>query len=70
VRSLWPSRRTWDDDLRRCAAGVAAPEVRQLIDFGQPVGVLMVGVLHFMPDADDPAGIAARSSSLVGAQVS
>ena len=29
--------------------------MRKLIDFGQPVGLLMVTVLHFVPDYDDPA---------------
>lgn len=28
-----------------------------LIDFEKPVAVLLAGVLHFIPDADDPAGI-------------
>jgi SAM-dependent methyltransferase len=31
-----------------------------LIDFSQPVGLLLVAVLHNISDADDPAGIAAR----------
>ncbi len=30
-----------------------------LIDFGQPVAVLFAGVLHFIPDEDDPAGLVA-----------
>lgn len=47
-------------DLRDVPRVLAAPEVRRLIDFSQPVGVLMVAVLHFLPDADDPAGIVAR----------
>jgi SAM-dependent methyltransferase len=28
-----------------------------LIDFKQPVAVLLAGVLHFVPDQDDPAGV-------------
>lgn len=32
----------------------------ELIDFDKPVAVLMVGVLHFVMDAADPAGIIAR----------
>jgi S-adenosyl methyltransferase len=31
-----------------------------LIDFAEPVAVLLAGVLHFIPDSDDPAGIVAR----------
>jgi hypothetical protein len=33
------------------------PEVTKLIDFAQPAGVLLVAVLHFVLDADDPHGI-------------
>ena len=47
-------------DLRDVPTVLAAPEVRRLIDFSQPVGVLMVAVLHFVLDRDDPAGIVAR----------
>jgi hypothetical protein len=41
-------------DLRSPAAILADPAVRQLIDFGQPVAVLIVAVLHFVTDADQP----------------
>jgi SAM-dependent methyltransferase len=27
------------------------------LDFARPVGVLLLAILHFIPDADDPAGI-------------
>jgi len=47
-------------DLRDVPRVLAAPQVRRLIDFKQPVGLLMVAVLHFVPDSDDPAGIVAR----------
>lgn len=47
-------------DLRDVAGVLGAPDVERLIDFSQPVGVLMVAVLHFVPDRDDPAGIVAR----------
>ncbi|HZU56425.1 MAG TPA: SAM-dependent methyltransferase [Actinocrinis sp.] len=30
------------------------------IDFGQPIGVLLVALLHFVSDAEDPAGLVAR----------
>ncbi|WP_327089001.1 SAM-dependent methyltransferase [Nonomuraea sp. NBC_01738] len=33
------------------------PHVTGLIDFDQPVGVLMLAVMHFVLDAEDPAGI-------------
>ena len=32
----------------------------RLLDFSQPVGLIFAGVLHHIPDADDPAGIVAR----------
>lgn len=47
------------EDLRRPAAVLAAPGVRDLIDFSRPVALLSVAVLHFVPDSDDPAGIMA-----------
>ena len=41
-------------DLRDPAAILAHDTTRRLIDFGQPVGLLLIAVLHFIPDADDP----------------
>ena len=41
-------------DLREPAAILATPEVRQLIDFGRPAGLLLAAVLHFVPDDQDP----------------
>jgi hypothetical protein len=32
-------------------------EARRTLDFNLPVAVLLLAVLHFVPDADDPAGI-------------
>jgi hypothetical protein len=34
--------------------------VRQTVDFGQPVALMLVAVLHFFSDADKPADIVAR----------
>ena len=39
---------------------LAAPEVRRLIDFSQPVAVLIVAVLHIIPDEAGPARAVAR----------
>ncbi|MCF2531977.1 SAM-dependent methyltransferase [Yinghuangia soli] len=47
-------------DLRDPEKILAAPEVRDVIDFDQPVAVVMAMVLHFVRDAEDPAGIVAR----------
>jgi len=30
------------------------------LDFAQPVALLLIALLHLLPDADDPAGIVAR----------
>ena len=38
-------------------------QARELLDFSQPVGLLLVAVLHNIADAEDPAGIAARYMS-------
>ena len=41
-------------DLRDAAAILADDTIRRLIDFRQPAGLLLVSVLPFLPDADDP----------------
>jgi hypothetical protein len=33
--------------------------VRKLIDFAEPVALLLVAILHFIKDEEDPAGIVA-----------
>ena len=43
-------------DLRDPDSVLNAADVRRLIDFSQPVGVLFVAVLHFIPAEDDPYG--------------
>jgi hypothetical protein len=40
-------------------------EAAKFLDFSQPVAVMLLGVLHCIPDEDDPAGIAARLVSAV-----
>lgn len=47
-------------DLRQPEAVLGHPEVTSRLDFSEPVGVLMVTVLHFVPDSDDPAGVVRR----------
>jgi hypothetical protein len=46
-------------DLRRPAQVTDDPEVGRVIDWTRPVGVLMVAILHFIADDEDPAGIVA-----------
>jgi hypothetical protein len=48
------------EDLRRPDAILAHPEVRALLDLTQPLGVLLVAILHAVSDADDPFGVVAR----------
>ncbi len=46
-------------DVRDVDRVLGESEKLGLIDFGKPVAVLLAGVLHFVPDADRPAGIVA-----------
>lgn len=46
-------------DVRDPESILEHPTTRKLIDFDQPVAVLLVAVLHFVQDADDPEGIVA-----------
>ncbi|MGH3251574.1 MAG: SAM-dependent methyltransferase [Trebonia sp.] len=62
ARALLAGQRTeaiWGD-LCRPDEILADPDVRKLIDFGQPVAVLAVSVLHSIADESDPAGAMAR----------
>ena len=54
-------------DLRDPEAVLADPAVPALLDLSRPVAVLMVAVLHFVPDEDDPAGLVARFRDAVAA---
>jgi hypothetical protein len=47
-------------DLRDPDTVLADPDVRRLIDFSQPVGLLMTAVLQFVADAADPWALVAR----------
>ena len=42
-------------DLREPEVILASPEVRDVLDFSQPVALITVAVLHFMPDEFKPA---------------
>jgi hypothetical protein len=53
-------------DLRRPEEILYHPQVLELLDFSQPVAVLMIAVLHFISDDADPAGIVGKiAESLV-----
>ncbi|MDR7273706.1 hypothetical protein J2S41_000484 [Catenuloplanes atrovinosus] len=55
-------------DLREPETVLSHPDVLSVIDLSQPVAVLMIAVLHFVPEADDPARIVAayRDASAPG----
>jgi hypothetical protein len=55
-----PSAVILQHDMRHPDEILDDPGLRELFDFGQPVGILMVSMLHFLSDADDPGGIIAR----------
>lgn len=57
VRS--PDVATIVHDLRRPWDIIDDPEVDRLIDWSQPVAILMVAILHFVTDDEDPAEIIA-----------
>ncbi|WP_413805943.1 SAM-dependent methyltransferase [Streptomyces sp. OE57] len=46
-------------DLRDPRAILDHPEVRQVIDFDQPVAVLLVAIVHFLTDAERPERVVA-----------
>ena len=48
-----------EGDLREPAEILRNATVRGMIDFAQPAGLLLVAVLHFLADADDPWRIVA-----------
>jgi SAM-dependent methyltransferase len=47
-------------DLRRPKEILDSPEVRQRLDFDRPIAILLVAIVHFLQEADDPEAIVAR----------
>ena len=47
-------------DIRTPEKILTHPQTRSLVDFTQPIGLLVVAVTHFLPDSDDPWGLIAR----------
>ena len=47
-------------DLRQPEVILADERVRALLDFDRSVAVLLVALLHFVPDSDDPRGVIGR----------
>jgi hypothetical protein len=46
-----------DADLRQPEKILSHPTTRALLDFGRPIALLLVAVLHFIPDDDAPRSI-------------
>jgi len=44
-------------DLRQPKAILDDPAVAKTLDLGQPVGLVLVGIMHHLRDVDDPQGI-------------
>jgi SAM-dependent methyltransferase len=55
-----PGAAALQGDLRRPRDILSAPETQLLIDFSRPVGLLLVSVLHFLDDAEDPWQVVAQ----------
>jgi hypothetical protein len=55
-----PRTLTIEGDLTRPDEILGDPDVRGLIDFSKPVAILLVAILHFIPDTADPAGSVAK----------
>ena len=49
-----------DADLREPQRILDSPQLRQTLDLGQPVGLLLFATMHLVPDELDPYGIVAR----------
>jgi hypothetical protein len=52
-------------DLRDPGGITGDPRVRSVLRFDEPIAVLLVSILHFVSDADDPAGIVAALMAAV-----
>jgi len=52
-------------DIREPSQILSDPAVARLIDPGQPVGLVLVAILHFVLDADDPGSLVARLRDVV-----
>lgn len=48
-----------EGDLRDPAAILSHPEVRKYLDWDQPIGLLMCGILHYVLDEEHPVDVVA-----------
>jgi len=49
-----------DADVRNVDRILRSADLRQTLDMNRPVGLLLIAVMHFIPDQDDPWDLAAR----------
>jgi hypothetical protein len=56
-----------DADLRRPDEILHHPDLLDVLDLSQPVGLMLVAILHFIRDADDPYGVVGRLVSAMPA---
>jgi hypothetical protein len=49
-----------DADFRDPERILAHPETRRILDFSQPIALMLLAVLHFFPDSDGPYEIVGR----------
>jgi len=49
-----------DADLRDADAILGSAELQRALDLSQPVALLLIAVMHFIPEAEDPWGLAGR----------
>ena len=49
-----------DADLRDVGKILESPDLLGTLDLSQPVALMLIAVLHFIPDEDDPHGIVRR----------
>jgi hypothetical protein len=54
-------------DMREPDAVLSNPDVRRLIDFRKPVGLIATDVLHFFPDTADPWSLIGRYMAALSA---
>jgi S-adenosyl methyltransferase len=60
-----PGVRVLQADLRQPQVILESAQRRELIDLSRPVGVLMVAVLHFVSEDDDPEGVIGQFEAAV-----
>ncbi len=49
-----------DADVRNVSRILRSADLRQTLDMNRPVGLLLIAVMHFIADEDDPWNLAAR----------